>query len=287
MEKQKKLKSSHQIWASFQKNKPAIFGLIIICIFIFMAIFADVIVDYNCAIAQDKTARLLAPCREHIFGTDHLGRDVFARIVHGSRTSLSLGAVSTIISLFIGGFLGIIAGYFGGWIDSVITRIMDTLMCIPSVLLSMCIIAVLGANTVNLLIAITISSVPGFTRMLRATVITMASQEYIDAAKTAGSSHLRIMRTHILPNAIGMIIVQATMSISSMIVFASGLSFLGLGVQPPRPEWGVMLSDAKKYMRECPYLLIFPGLSIALSALSLNLFGDGLRDALDPRSTRK
>lgn len=284
---QKKRNSSHQIWSMFKKNKPAVIGLIIICIFIFAAIFADFIADYDYAVMQDKTARLLPPCKEHLFGTDHLGRDVFARIIHGSRTSLTLGVVSTGISLIIGGILGIIAGYFGKWADSVITRIMDIFMCIPSILLSLCIIAVLGANTTNLLIAVTVSNVPGFTRMLRATVITMASQEYIDAAKTAGASHLKIMRTHILPNAIGMIIVQATMSISGMIVFASGLSFLGLGVQPPRPEWGVMLSDAKKYMRDCPYLLIFPGTSIALSALSLNLFGDGLRDALDPRSTRK
>lgn len=277
--------SLQQIWNQFKKNKPAIFGLIVICIFVIMAVFADVIVDYDYAVMQDRTARLLFPCPEHIFGTDHLGRDVFARIVHGSRTSLTLGVVSTVISLIIGGILGIIAGYFGKWIDSLIMRVMDTLMCIPGILLSLCIIAVLGANTVNLLIAVTISSVPGFTRMLRATVITMTSQEYIDAAKAAGGSHRKIICTHILPNAIGMIIVQATMSISGMIVFASGLSFLGLGVQPPRPEWGVMLSDAKKYMRNYPYLLIFPGISIALSALSLNLLGDGLRDALDPRST--
>ncbi len=277
--------SLQQIWNQFKKNKPAIFGLIVICIFVIMAVFADVIVDYDYAVMQDRTARLLFPCLEHIFGTDHLGRDVFARIVHGSRTSLTLGVVSTVISLIIGGILGIIAGYFGKWIDSLIMRVMDTLMCIPGILLSLCIIAVLGANTVNLLIAVTISSVPGFTRMLRATVITMTSQEYIDAAKAAGGSHRKIICTHILPNAIGMIIVQATMSISGMIVFASGLSFLGLGVQPPRPEWGVMLSDAKKYMRNYPYLLIFPGISIALSALSLNLLGDGLRDALDPRST--
>lgn len=284
---QKNMNSLYQIRKQFKKNKSAVIGLIIICVFIFMAVFADCIVDYDYAIMQDKTSRLVSPCRQHIFGTDHLGRDVFARIVHGSRTSLSLGVVSTVISLIIGGILGIMAGYFGKWTDSLITRIMDTLMCIPGILLSLCIIAVLGANTTNLLIAITISSVPGFTRMLRATVITMTSQEYIDAAKAAGSSHPRIIYTHILPNAIGMIIVQATMSISGMIVFASGLSFLGLGVQPPRPEWGVMLSDAKKYMRDYPYLLIFPGLSIALSALSLNLFGDGLRDALDPRSTQK
>ena len=280
------LKTFQSIWKSFKKNTAAMAGLIIITVFILLAVFADVIADYDLAIAQNKNERLLFPCSKHIFGTDHLGRDVFARIVHGSRTSLTLGVISTVISLVIGGALGIIAGYFGGWIDNVITRIMDTLMCIPSILLSLCIIAVMGANMTNLLVAITISSIPGFTRMLRATVITMASQEYIDAAKTAGSSHLRIMAKHVLPNAIGMIIVQATMSISSMIVFASGLSFLGLGVQPPRPEWGVMLSDAKKYMREYPYLLIFPGMSIALSALSLNLLGDGLRDALDPRSLK-
>lgn len=281
---EKKSTKFSYIWNSFKKNKAALAGLIIICIFIFTAIFADLIVDYDVAITQNKYERLQGPSWEHFFGTDHLGRDVFARVVHGSRTSLAMGVVTTAISLFIGGLLGIIAGYFGGWIDSIITRIMDMLMCIPSILLSLCIITVLGTSTFNLLLAITISSVPGFTRILRATVITMTSQEYIDAAKTAGSSHFKIMCSHILPNAVGMIIVQATMSISGMIIFASGLSFIGLGVQPPVPEWGVMLSDAKKYMRYCPYLLIFPGMSIALTALSLNLLGDGLRDVLDPHS---
>lgn len=276
--------SFRQFWILFKKNKAAVIGFCIISFFILVAIFADLIVPYDVAITQDKTARLMAPSLEHLFGTDHLGRDVFARIVHGARTSLAMGAVSTIISLFIGGVLGIIAGYFGGLIDSIITRIMDILMCIPSILLCLCIITVLGANTFNLLLAITISSVPGFTRILRATVLSMSSQEYIDAAKTAGSTHFRIMRRHILPNAIGMVIVQATMSISSMIIFASGLSFIGLGVQPPVPEWGSMLSDSQNFMREYPYLLIFPGSAIALTSVSLNLFGDGLRDVLDPRS---
>lgn len=273
-----------RFWNCFKKNKPALFGLIIIIFFIAIAICADFIVNYNLAITQDKTARLLFPCKDHIFGTDYLGRDVFARIIHGSRISLTMGLVSTSLSLCIGGFLGIIAGYFGGWIDSIITRIADTLMCIPSILFSLCIIATLGANTINLLIAIIVASVPGFTRILRATVIAMTSQEYIEAAKIAGSTHWEIICNHVLPNAVGMIIVEATMSIADMIIFASGLSFLGLGVQPPRPEWGIMLADAKSYMREYPYLVIFPGLSIALCSLSLNLFGDGLRDVLDPRS---
>ena len=271
-------------WRTFKKNKPAVFGLIILGIFVFMAVFADVLVDYDTAILQNRDARLARPCAEYPLGTDHLGRDVLARIIHGSRTSLCIGVVATAVSLFIGGLLGLIAGYAGGWVDSVITRTMDILMCIPGILLSLCIIAVLEPNTVNLLIAITISNVPGFARILRATVINMAGREYVDAARTAGAGHIHIIRRHILPNTIGMVIVQATMSISGTIIFASGLSFLGLGVQPPTPEWGVMLSDAKKYMRELPYLLIAPGLSIALTALSLNLVGDGLRDMWDPRS---
>lgn len=275
---------SAQLWRVFKKNRPALVGLVIILLFVFLALFADLIVTYQTAITMDKTARLMFPCREHIFGTDHLGRDVFARIVHGSRSSLTMGAVSTVISLVMGGIFGIIAGYFGGRIDSVITRIMDMLMCIPSVLLTLCITAVLTPNTANLLLAITISSVPEFTRIIRASVLSLMSDDYIDAAKAAGGTHLHIMLKHVLPNTMGMIIVQASMSIAGMIIFASGLSFLGLGVQPPAPEWGVMLSDAKKYMRQYPYLLIFPGLSIALAALSLNLLGDGLQDALDPRS---
>lgn len=275
-----------QMWSAFKKNKPALVGLVILSVFVFMAIFADVLVDYEVAVRQIRDARLVPPCAEHLLGTDHLGRDVLARIIHGSRTSLSIGTVATLVSLFAGGLLGIIAGYAGGWVDSVITRTMDVLMCIPSILLSLCIIAVLEPNTVNLLIAITISNVPGFARILRATVINMAGQEYIDASRTAGADHAYIIRRHIIPNTVGMVIVQATMSISGTIIFASGLSFLGLGVQPPTPEWGVMLSDAKKYMRDLPYLLIAPGLSIALTALSLNLVGDGLRDVLDPRSLK-
>lgn len=283
----KKFRSAaSRAWHSFKKNKPAVVGLVILAVFIFLAIFADMLVSYDAAIVQNRDARLVAPCAQYPLGTDHLGRNVLARIIHGARTSLSIGVIATAVSLFIGGLLGIIAGYAGGLVDSLITRTMDILMCIPGILLSLCIIAVLEPNTVNLLIAITISNVPGFARILRATVINMVGREYVDAARTAGADHSQIIRRHILPNTIGMVIVQATMSISGTIIFASGLSFLGLGVQPPTPEWGVMLSDAKKYMRECPYLLIAPGLSIALTALSFNLVGDGLRDVCDPRSLR-
>lgn len=283
--KTKRRKSSHfrEIWHRMMKNKMAVVGLVIFTIFVLVAIFADVIADYNNDALKLTPQLLQDPSPEHWFGTDNLGRDVFARIVHGSRISLTLGIVSTITSLVIGGLLGAVAGYYGGKIDNIIMRTLDAIMCIPGILLALAIIAALGNSILNLLIAITIACVPGFTRIIRSAILTVVGQEYVEAAKACGMGSFRIILQHIIPNAIGPIIVEATMSVASMIITAAGLSFLGMGILPPQPEWGAMLAEAKVDMVDHPTLVMFPGFAIVLASLSLNLLGDGLRDALDPR----
>lgn len=280
----KKNSQVKEIWKRMKKNKTAMIGLVIICIFVLLAIFADVIVDYEeMAITQNVKERLQPPNSVHWFGTDGYGRDVFARILHGSRVSLIIGLASTSISVIFGGLFGAMAGYYGGKIDSIIMRVMDTIMCIPPILLALAIVAALGPGIRNLLIAITVAQVPGFARVIRSVILSVAGQDFIEAAKACGTTDKRIILKHILPNAMGPIIVQATMSVSGMIITAAGLSFIGMGIQPPRPEWGAMLSESREYMRYAPYLVAFPGIAIVLAALSLNLLGDGLRDALDPR----
>lgn len=272
------------VWRRLRRNKSAMIGMVILAIFIFFAVFADVIVDYEeMAIRQHDDARLLAPSLEHLFGTDGYGRDIFARVVHGARTSLTIGIISTLVSVSVGGVLGACAGYYGGAIDNIIMRFMDMLVSIPSTLLSLSIVAALGPGLRNLLIAITISEIPMFTRLIRSVILSVIGQDYIEAAKSCGTSDARIILRHILPNAIGPIIVQSTMEVSGIIIAAAGLSFLGMGIQPPSPEWGYMLNEGKEFIMSHPHLVIFPGLAIALAALSLNVIGDGLRDALDPR----
>lgn len=270
-------------WSLYKKNKAAVVGLIILMVFVLVAVFADLIVPYEVSINQSSTQRLQNPSSQHFFGTDRLGRDVFARIVHGSRRSLSLGVLTTLFSVVIGGFIGICCGYFGGKFDTIVMRLCDVAVSIPPLLFALAVVAALGANMRNLIIAITAISVPSYIRVVRSVILSIVEQEYIYAARMCGSKSGVIMFRHILPNAMGPILVQASMNVASMMLAAAGLSFIGMGVQAPTPEWGAMLNDAKDYMFNQPYLLAFPGLAIALSALSLNLVGDGLRDALDPR----
>ncbi len=258
-------------------------GFVIFVVFALCAIFADVIVPYEKCLEQVGAERLQGPSLKHLMGTDNLGRDVFARVIHGSRISLSIGLLTSLLSVLLGGLFGATAGYYGGKIDNVIMRIMDVFAAIPATLLALVIVAVLGGSLVNLLIAITISSVPGKSRLVRSTVLTVTEQDFIEAAKSYGAKDSRIIARYVLPNAMGPIIVNATMSISGMILTAAALSFIGMGIQPPSPEWGAMLSESRTFMRTCGYLLYFPGLAIVLSALSFNLIGDGLRDVLDPK----
>jgi len=255
----------------------------VLSVFVIFAVFADLIVPYAKAIQQNAADRLMAPCAAHWFGTDEFGRDMFARVVHGSRRSLSLGIGTTVVALVIGGTIGACCGLYGSKFDNIVMRLCDVLNCVPGLLFALAIVAALGSSMKNLLIAVTVVSLPGFIRIVRSVILSIVEQEYIMAARACDSSNFVIITRHILPNAMGPIIVQASMSVASMMLTAAGLSFIGMGVQPPEPEWGVMLSTAREYMTQAPYLLAFPGISIALSALSLNLVGDGLRDALDPR----
>lgn len=248
------------------------------------ALFADVIADYETqVILTDPTAILQTPSMEHFFGTDAAGRDLFFRIVHGARYSLTFGVVCTAVSILIGALLGASAAFFGGKIDTVITFITDAVICIPPTLLALCLVSVLGLGLTNLIIAITIGAIPGFTRIIRSIVLGIVRQEYIEAARAIGVSPLRTIFVHTLPNAIGLIIVNATMNVAGLIMSAAALSFIGMGIQPPNPEWGSMLNDALQYMRMYPHMVIFPGLAIVLTSLSFNLLGDGLSEALDPR----
>lgn len=283
MKKSKKNSQGKEIWRRFRKSKTAMLGLVLLIFVVGIAIFADVIVPYETAVTQNVAERLQGPSAAHLFGTDEVGRDLFARIVHGSRYSLAIGIITTIISMIIGGLLGAVAAYYGGWVDNVIMRITDVVMTVPPILLSLAVVAALGANLRNLLIAITISCVPSIIRMVRSVVLGVVEEDYIEAARSYGASDMRIILKYVIPNALGPIIVTATMNVASMILSASGLSFLGMGVQPPAPEWGALLSDAETYMFTAPHLLYIPGLFIVIAALSFNLAGDGLRDALDPK----
>lgn len=279
----KKKSQSREIWKRMRRNKISMVGLTIFIIILLATIFADVIVPYQAALEQNIANRLLPPSAEHWFGTDTYGRDIFARIIHGTRNSLVMGIGAVIVGVTLGGILGATAGYYGGKIDTLIMRVVDTVMCIPFMLLALAIVAALGPGLVNVLIALMISMVPSYTRVIRSAILTVVGQDYIEAAKSCGTPDRFIILKHILPNAIGPIIVQATMSVGTMIIWAASMSFLGMGIQPPTPEWGYMLSEGKDYMMYAPHLVMFPGMAIALTALSLNLMGDGLRDALDPR----
>ncbi len=272
-----------EIWRRFRKNKGAMIGLVIFIALILVAILADVIVDYDVCITIDIPNRLQKPGNGHIFGTDSYGRDIFARIVHGARYSLGIGLAATFMSLIIGGTLGTIAAYYGGIVDTIIMRFNDILVAIPVLLLGLAIVSAIGASVLNLIIAITVGRIPFFIRVIRAAILGLVDQEFVEAARAGGVRDFGIITKHIVPNAIGTILVQTTMSISFVILQAATLSFIGMGIQAPTPEWAYMLSEAKEFMRGSSYMMLYPGACICLAALSCNLVGDGLRDALDPR----
>ena len=275
---------AREIWRRFKKNKAAMLGLGIFSVMVLLAVFADVICDYDTqVIAQDVANRLKAPSPDHWFGTDAYGRDIFARVVHGARISIIIGLAATVGSVCISGILGSIAGYYGGRIDNAIMRVLDTFLAIPGELLAMAIVASLGPSMTNLLIAVTIARIPPFTRVIRSSILTVIDQDYIESAIASGARDSYIIVKQILPNAMGPIIIQATMGVGRMILTAAGMSFIGMGVQPPLPEWGSMLAEGRDFMRYSPYITLFPGLAIILTSLALNLLGDGLRDALDPK----
>nr|WP_296155116.1 nickel transporter permease [uncultured Peptoniphilus sp.] len=264
----------------FYKNKMAVAGFIIILAMVIIAIFAPLIATYAPE-SQDLAIRFQSPSAEHFFGTDNFGRDIFSNVVYGARISLFIGLVATIISVIIGTIIGAVAGFFGGAVDNVMMRLVDIILSIPSLILAIAISAVLGTGIRNLILAVSLSSITNYARIVRASVLSVKEQEYVEAAKIGGASNFRLIFRHILPNCTGPIIVQATLGVGTAILQAASLSFIGLGVQPPTPEWGGMLSQGRSYIRDYPHMTIFPGLAIALTIFSLNLFGDGLSDTLD------
>ena len=267
----------------FSKNKAALIGLILFLIILFFAVFADVFVNYDLDAIAHSSDRLAAPSAEHIFGTDSYGRDIFACVLYGTRNSLEMSLIATACALGISIIIGAVAAFYGGIVDSIIMRILDMFMGIPIILLAIAICASLGGGKWNLILAIVIAQVPQFTRVTRSAILNVVGQEYVEAARAYGSSDFSIITSQILPNTMGLVIIQATMAVAQIILSIAALSFLGMGIQPPAPELGSMLSEGREYMRYSQYIMLFPGLMIALTALSLNLMGDGLRDALDPR----
>ena len=280
----KKRSQFEEVWRRLRKNKMAKLGLAIVVFLVLLAVFADFLFDYDEIVIKQNTAiRLQGPSAEHWFGTDEFGRDILARLIHGGRISLVVGVVAVAIALVLGGTLGAISGFFGGTVDMVISRAMDILLAVPSLLLSITIVSALGPSIMNLMIAIAVSSVPGYARIVRSSVMTVRDNEFVEAAKALGANDAQIIASHILPNCLAPIIVQVSLKVASAILSTSGLSFLGLGVKAPTPEWGSMLSGGRAYLRNAPHLTVFPGLCIMLTILSMNLLGDGLRDALDPK----
>ena len=273
-----------ELWKNLKRNKMALLGLVIIVIIVLLAIFADQIANYDqVVIKQNLRMRLKPPSAQHWLGTDEFGRDIFARLVHGARVSLKVGILAVGIAIAIGGFLGAVAGYYGGKLDNIIMRIMDVFLAVPSILLAIAIVSALGPNLLNLMIAVSISSVPRYARIVRASVLSIRDQEFIEAARAIGANDARIICRHIIPNSLAPVIVQGTLGVAGAILSTAGLSFIGLGIQPPAPEWGSMLSGGRQYLRYAWWVTTFPGVSIMITILSLNLLGDGLRDALDPR----
>lgn len=278
----KKRSQSRDILHRFFKNRPAIGGMIILIIMLVVFIGGSILIPEQQCYDVSGTP-FQGPSAEHWFGTDHIGRDVFARVVHGAKISMTIGVASTVISVVIGSFIGAVCGYFGGRVDNIIMRIFDIIMCIPGMLLIIALVAALGIGVGNLLIAMIVSMVPGTVRFVRATVLNLTDMEYIQCARTYGTTNFTIITRHVLPNALGPIIILMASNVAAAIMAAASYSFLGFGVQPPTPEWGAMVAESRQYMRQAPHLTIFPGLAIVVAAMSINLIGDGLRDALDPR----
>lgn len=271
-----------EAWRGFKKSKVAVVGMIIVLFFIILAVAGPLLAKEGIN-DQVMTDRLQPPSGEHWLGTDDFGRDILSRVIHGARISLWVGFSSVVGSIVIGSTLGIVAGYYGRWVDTIISRFFDIMLAFPSILLAIAIVSVLGPSLQNALIAIAIINVPNFGRLIRSKVLSIKEDEYITAAKGIGMRDVRILFSHILPNSMAPVIVQGTLAIATAILEAAALGFLGLGAQAPMPEWGKMLADSKNYMQSAPWTMIFPGLAIMLTVLGFNLMGDGLRDAMDPR----
>jgi peptide/nickel transport system permease protein len=275
---------AYYTWKRLKRNKGSMAGLAILTIYFLLMLGANLLYDYkDVAIKQNIPARLQAPSVAHPFGTDESGRDVLARVIHGSRTSILISVAAVLVAMVIGGALGAIAGFYGERLSNVIMRFMDVLLAIPATLFAIVIVSALGTSVSNLIIACSVANIPKFARILRSSVMSVRNAEYIEAARALGARESYILIRHVLPNSISPLFVQLTITVGTLILLLSGMSFVGLGIQPPTPEWGAMLASARTYIRNYSYLCFFPGMAIMLCILSLNLLGDGLRDALDPR----
>jgi len=275
---------AEETWRRLLKNRGAVIGMCFLVLLVVVAIAAGFIYDYDTDIIQINMAEALKPpSAEHWFGTDSLGRDIFARVLYGARYSLIIGVGSVTIGLLIGVTLGAIAGFYGGIVDQVIMRCVDVFYSIPNIMIAVVVVALLGTSTVNLLIALCFTCATSFCRIARAAVMTIRDQEYVESAYAMGLPTWKIILKHIIPNCLSPIIVQVTLLIGTTIIAASSLSFLGIGVQSPAPEWGAMLSAGRQHIRDAAYICVIPGFAIMLTVLALNVLGDGLRDALDPK----
>jgi peptide/nickel transport system permease protein len=265
----------------FARNRLALAGACFIVVVVAAGLLAPVIAPYD-PIKQSLMSRLEAPSAEHWFGTDEIGRDEFSRILYGARVSLFIGFVGTVGGVILGSILGLVSGYFGGWTDNLSMRAVDVMYAFPGILLAILIVAIMGPGLTNLMIALTIWGTPTLSRIVRSVILSLKEQEFILAAEAIGAPRSRVILRHLLPNTTAPIIVYATLGVAGSLLTAAGLGFLGIGVQPPTPEWGAMLSTGRGYLREAPFLMIFPGVMIFLTVMSFNLIGDALRDALDP-----
>ena len=280
-----------ETWDYFKKNRGALAGLIVIAIILFLAITAQWIAPFD-PVAQDRTAFLKPPIwmeggdPRYILGTDAVGRDILSRLIHGAQLSVSIGVVVVILSMIAGIVLGMVAGYFRGWVEVGVMRLMDIMLALPSLIMALAIVAILGPGLENAMLAIAIVQLPHYVRLTRASVVSELNKEYVIASQIAGAGHIRQMFVNILPNCMAPLIVQGTLGISSAILDAAALGFLGLGAQPPLPEWGTMLSEAREFVGSAWWVITFPGLCILVTVLAFNLMGDGLRDALDPKMKR-
>ncbi len=269
-------------WGRLKKNKSAIVSLILLILMILVAIFAKYVSPYPYDL-QNPAEAYQSPSAQHWLGTDNFGRDILSRIIYGGRISLFVGFFSIFFAIIVGGILGAVAGYYAGKIDNILMRTMDILMAIPGLLLAITLAAAFEPGLRNVIIAIGVAEVPFYARILRSSVLSLKEQEFIEAARCIGASDKRIILKHIIPNCLAPIIVQSTLGMAGAILSVASLSFLGLGIQPPTPEWGSMLSNARQHILNYPHMVVFPGLAIMLTIFVLNILGDGLRDALDPR----
>ncbi len=272
------------LWRTLIRNRSAQIGGVLVIIFLLTALVGPLILPYDATTDSNLPNKLMPPSAEHIMGTDNLGRDVAIRILHGAPVSLRVGLISTGISLLIGVFLGELSGFAGGWVDSIIMRLMDVVLAFPALLLAIVIVAFLGPGLTNAMLAIGIVGIPAFARLSRSMALSIREEDYIQAARSLGASQWRLLFRHVLPNSLAPIIVQTTLGLGTAVVETAALGFLGLGQQPPYPEWGKMLAESQRFLLSGSWwALVFPGLAIVLTVLGFNLLGDGLRDALDPR----